>query len=588
MERALMTGAGDFAGPSGRDVLVRGGVVADGTGRVLTADVRVRGGMITEVGARLAPDGEAVLDAGGAVVAPGFLDTHTHLDPSVFWDPACDPLPQHGVTTVVTGNCSLSLAPVPAGRSGELSSLFSYIEDLPPGILADSVPWGAWAGWDEYQDALRRHRFGVNIACLVGHTPLRWSVMGDEAWERPASPGERARIAELLGDCLRAGAFGMSTSLFDDDPRRRPVPSKLADDAELAALAAVLGAAGRVMAFIPDVSSHTRMVGDVERLAAACHRHGVTGMWNGLFFDERKPERSAELLAQAARLQAGGARVFPQVSPRRVDIHVNWDGGMAFYSLPPWHEALQATAAERAALLADPQWRGRARQAWDAMPRTLLRHKELDRIRLTSVTRPENARWVGRTLRDLTAARGGHPSDVLADWALDNAVRPGIVGTGVENADPDGVAMLLGHPATLVSNSDAGAHVQMMCTSGDTTLLLARHARDRGDMSLGRAVWELTGRQAEAFGIPGRGVIAPGYVADLVVFDPAALSWKDEELVTDLPGGAPRLRRPPGGFRYTLVSGLVVQEDGELAGPLPGTVLAPAAGAARREGKTRG
>jgi len=543
---------------------------------MLTADVRVRHGMIAEVGARLAPEGEAVLDARGAVVAPGFIDTHTHLDPSVFWDPACDPLPQHGVTTVVTGNCSLSLAPIPPGREGELASLFSYIEDLPPGLLAGSVPWEAWAGWAEYQDALRGHRFGVNVACLVGHTPLRWSVMGDAAWERPATPGERTRIAESLDGCLRAGAFGMSTSLFDDDPRGRPVPSKVADGAELEALVAVLGTAGRVMAFIPDVSSHARMIDDVERLAMACRRQEVTAAWNGLFFDERKPGRSAELVAQAARLQALGARVFPQVSPRRVDIHVNWDGGMAFYSLPPWHEVLQASGPARAALLADPQWRDSARRAWDAMPRTLLRHKELDRVCLTSVTRPENARWVGRTLRDLVAARNGHPSDVLADWALDNDGHPGIVGTGVENADPDGVATLLEHPATLISNSDAGAHVQMMCTSGDTTLLLARHARDRADMSLGRAVWELTGRQAEAFGIPDRGVVAPGFVADLVIFDPAALSWKDEELVTDLPGGAARLRRPPGGFRYTLVSGQVVQEGGSLAGPLPGTVLAPA------------
>jgi N-acyl-D-amino-acid deacylase len=553
--------------------LIRGGTVADGTGGVLAADVRIAEGVIAEVGPRLASCGEMVLDAGGAVVAPGFIDTHTHLDPTVFWDPACDPLPQHGVTTVVTGNCSLSLAPARAGRGGDLASLFAYIEDLPLGVLTGSVPWGSWTSWREYQATLRQRSFGVNLACLVGHTALRMFVMGTEAWERAAAPRELARIAALLGDSLRAGAFGLSTSLFDVDAAGRPVPSRLADDREFAAIVRALAAGRGILAFIPDVSSHARTVRDVARLGKVCLDHGVTAAWNGLFHDERKPERSAELLDQAARLQGGGARVFPQVSPRRVDVRVNWDGGMAFYSLPPWHEAVQATPAGKSALLADPRWRARAREEWDARPRTLLRHREPDRIRLTSVTRPEHGCWVGRTLGDLAAARGGHPSDVLADWVLANDGHPGVAGTGVENADADGVARLLGHPATLVSNSDAGAHVQTMCTAGDTTLLLARHVRDRADMTLGRAVWELTGRQAEVFGIPGRGIVAPGYIADLVIFDPARLAWKPEELAADLPGGAARLRRPAGGFRYTLVAGTIVQQEGTLTGNLPGTAL---------------
>jgi N-acyl-D-amino-acid deacylase len=558
-------------------LLIRGGTVADGTGHPsYRADIRVRNGMIAEIGPDLEGDGEPWCDAGGAVVAPGFIDSHTHLDPVLFWDPACDPLPQHGVTTVVTGNCSLSLAPLLPEHRAELVSVFSYIEDVPRAVLAQSIPWG-WSGWSGYQRVLAERAFGVNVAGLVGHTPLRMSAMGGAAWERPAVASERERMAGLLRECLAAGAFGLSTSLFDADASGRPVPSRLADDAELAALLDTLAGKRAVLSFIPDVASHAATLAGVERMAALCAPRGVTATWNGLFHDERKPARARELLDQASRLQDTGARMFPQVSPRRQDVRVNWDGGMAFYSLPPWHQFLQASAAGKVTLAGDPSWRAAARAGWDAAPRTLIRHKELDRVVFTAVARPELARWVGSSLADRVAFTGAHPSDALADWVLANDGHPGVTGTGIANADPDGVAQLLRHPATLVSNSDAGAHVQMMCTAGDTTLLLARYVRDRADLGVEHAVRELTGRQAEVFGLRGRGVIATGYAADLTVFDPAALRWREEVLTADLPGGGLRLRRPPGGFRFTVVAGTVVQHDGTLTGALPGVVLHPAA-----------
>lgn len=558
-----------------RDLLIRGGMVVDGTDEPpFPADVRVRAGVIAEVGPRLWPDGEPVLDAGGAFVAPGFIDTHTHLDPSLFWDPLCDPMPQHGVTTVVTGNCSLSLAPVRPEHRGDLAAMFAYIEDIPRSALSGAVPWG-WTSWREYDEALRRDGFAVNVASLVGHTALRLFVMGDQAWERPASPTERSRMAAVLDGCLLAGGFGLSTSLFDEDAAKRPVPSRLADDAEVGAVLDVLAARAAFFAFIPNVATHAGILRDVERMARLCRPRGIVASWNGLFHDERKPERSAELLTQAAELQADGARVYPQVSPRRMDVRVNWDGGMAFYSMAPWHQVVQASGEDKRRLLADPAWRTSARAAWEAMPRTLLRHQELDHILLVSVTRPEHGRWVGATLADLAAEWGGHPCDVLADWALANDCRPGIVGIGVANADPGGVAQLLRHPATIVSNSDAGAHVQMMCAAGDTTLLLTRHVRDRGDLPLERAVWELTGRQAALFGIPGRGTVTPGAAADLVVFDLAELAWLPDALVEDLPGGGGPSAPPGRGYRYTVIAGVPTQENGTLTAQRPGRVLSP-------------
>jgi N-acyl-D-aspartate/D-glutamate deacylase len=199
-------------------------------------------------------------------------------------------------------------------------------------------------------------------------------------------------------------------------------------------------------------------------------------------------------------------------------------------------------------------------------------------VRFIEVTSPEHEAWLGRTLADLAAARGLHPSDALADWVLANDLRPGVLVVGVANSDVDAVARLLTEPDTLVASSDAGAHVQMMCAAGDTTLYLARHVRDRGDVTVEQAVHELTGKQADVFGFHDRGRVAPGLAADLTVFALEELHWDEDVFVDDLPGGARRLRRPPGGYRYTLANGQVTQEAGELTGACPAGVLDSAAG----------
>ena len=559
------------------DLLVRGGLVVDGTGTpARAADVRVRGGRIAEIGPGLRPDGERVLDAGGGYVTPGFIDIHTHFDPAVFWDPMCDPMPQHGVTTVLAGNCSLSLAPVRPGQHGGVQELLCYIEDLQAESLDAALPW-TWESYGDYLAAVDKlGGLGVNLAGMVGHNMLRMYVMGDEAWERPATEDERRRIAALLDESLAAGAAAMSTSLgFDEDRNKRPVPSRHADDAEFAALLDVLARHGKFIQFIPDPAGK-QMRQDLERMAALTRPRGVVSTWINVFYNQDHPDWARRMLDFAGDLRAQGMRNYPQVSPRTLDIHVNWDGGMSWFTLAnSWHKMVQAPRHDKEPMLRDPAWRALAREEWDQVPRTMIPHKYPDRIRLVEVTRPENERWVGATLADLIAARGGHPSDVLADWLLENDVNPGIVGVGVGNSDPAGVAETLTHPASIVANSDAGAHLQMMCATGDTTLLLTRHVRDRGDLTVEQAVHKITGQLAGLFGFSGRGVLAEGAAGDLVVFNLNELDWATDVFVADLPAGARRLRRPAGGYRYTVVDGTVVQSDGELTGARPGSVLRP-------------
>jgi N-acyl-D-aspartate/D-glutamate deacylase len=557
------------------DLLIRGGTVVDGTGGpARVADVRISNGLIAEVGAGLRPDREREIDATGAYVSPGFIDAHTHFDPTVFWDPLCDPTPQHGVTSVLFGNCSLSLAPVRHAERQLLQELFCYVEDLPGAVLDKSLPW-TWESYGEYLDVTESlGGFGVNVAGLVGHTMLRQYVMGTQAWERRATEHESSQIAALLRESLRAGAFGMSTSLgFDEDRNKRPVPSRLADDAELTALIDVIADEGRYLTFIPDPNGK-QMRKDVQRMADLCAPRDVLHAWIGIFHNQDRPDWARGMLDFAGELRAAGVRTYPQISPRTLDIHVNWNGGMSWFTLVDgWHRMVQAPRAEKSVLLRSPEWRAVAREEWDRVPRTMIPHKHPERIRLVTVTRPENAKWVGSTLADLAAARGEHPSDALADWLLENDLDPGIVGVGVSNADPDGVAETLVHPAAVIANSDAGAHLTMMCAIGDTTLTLTRHVRDRGDMSVEEAVHRMTGQLADVFGFVGRGRIAEGNHADVTIFSLDELDWKEDVFVDDLPLGASRLRRPPGGFRQTIVAGTVVQEGGTLSGARPGKVL---------------
>ena len=560
-------------------LVVRGGTVLDGTGAApVAADVLVVDGRIAEVGTGIDATGARELDAGGAYVAPGFIDTHTHLDPSLFWDRACDPMPQHGVTTVLIGNCSLGLVPVHPEGVDELSTLFCYIEDMPRESFAQGIPW-SWERYPEYRDALADGGLGVHAAVLLGHSAIRLYVMGADAWDRAATDSERAAIAQILDDAVASGAYGFSTSFFDADARSRPVPSRLADRAERAALIEVLGRHGRgFVEFIPDLGTPEGDALMVE-LTGLCGEHGVVSTTNVLVHNESRPEYGDHVLALCREIRAGGSPLWPQMSPRTIDFRINWETSMVFMNLSEWHKIPNAPDdAAREPLLRDPAWRAAARVQWDAYERGMFPAGRPYRVRFIEVTRPELEPWLGKTLADLIAARGGHPSDVFADWVLENDLRPGVLVTGVANSNVDEVARYLVQPDTLIASSDAGAHVQMMCAAGDTTLLLTRHVRDRGDLSVEQAVHELTGKQADVFGFSDRGRIVPGLAADLTVFALDELHWDEDVFVNDLPGGARRLRRPAGGYRYTVANGGVTQEDGVLTGATPAGVLDSAVG----------
>ncbi|MDI9979611.1 amidohydrolase family protein [Rhodococcus sp. IEGM 1307] len=555
------------------DLLVRGGTLIDGTGGPQRrADVRVRDGIVAEIGPDLARDGEQEVDASGAIVTPGFIDGHTHYDPSLFWDPSCDPMPQHGVTTVLFGNCSLSLAPVRQSDRASLSETFAVIEEIPELGFSDHIPWD-WESYPEYIASMGSRGFGVNVAGLVGLSALRLFVIGKEAWERPSTPEERQQMAALLDDALRAGASGFSTSYFDRGADGRLVPSAMADDTELEALLAVTGAHRGHFEVLSQMMDHPVSMDQLERCARLCGAADVAMTWNGFIDWDKDPSIIDGYLGLARRLQAEGLRAYPTISPHPQEFMANWQGGMGFISVPAWNELLQAAdEATQGRMLADPAWRERAAADWDRIPKTTFPHHDLDRVRIETVERPDLEQFVGESFGSWAKNHGGHPSDALADWLQLNDLHPGLAYT-TGNANHERIGAFLNDPATVVSASDAGAHIISHCNTGDTTLLLTRYVRDRGDLPLEKAIAEMTSRPADLYGFADIGRLEVGKRGDLTVFELDALTFGRPEAVFDFPGDAKRYRRPAGGYRVTAVNGVPTQIDGKATDNLPGEWL---------------
>jgi N-acyl-D-amino-acid deacylase len=560
------------------NLLVRGGEVVDGRGAPpRRADLRIRDGRITEIGSGLKAEGEREIDASGAFVAPGFIDGHTHVDPALWWDPGCDPLPSHGVTTVVTGNCSLSLAPLKKQNRALLADMFCFIEDLPSEAFEEGIPW-SWESWSEYRRAFDARGAAVHVAPLVGHSALRLHVIGEVSYERASTETERNAIAELLRECLNAGAFGLSTSFLDTDRSGRPVPSRAADDDEFRALVGEMDRLGRgVFEFVPRLMQLETQMEDIERVHALCRGAGIPATWTQLYIGDHNAEHIAPLLAQAARTQAEGPGVFPQVSPRPFDVNLSFDQTGVFMALPAWNEVVGVDTRGKRERLENSEWRARARAEWDDERPSLFPKNRPDRVLFSSVAGPELEPFLGMNLEDYAAHREQHPSDALADWVLANDLSPKITLADTAYA-PERVAELLRHPATVCAASDAGAHVQMMCGGGDTTLLLERYVRDRGDFSIEYAVKRMTSEVATLFGIRDRGILDLGYAGDLAVFSLDEVHWQQETFVSDLPGGHSRISRPQGGLRATVVAGVPTYLEGHSTGEIPGAMLEPGRG----------
>jgi N-acyl-D-amino-acid deacylase len=542
-----------------RSFMVRNARVVDGTGGAsLQGDVAVQDGMIAAVGRDLPagglPRGAREIDARGRVLAPGFIDVHTHFDPQICWDRLATPCLEHGVTTVLMGNCSLSLAPVKSADQRALAGMFKQIEDIPLSAFAAGVPW-TWESYGEYLGCIRQG-LGVNVAGLVGHSALRTYVMGAAGQERAATEDETAQMCRVLQDAVRDGAAGLSTSYVDIDEDMRPVPSRWAGREEIIALGRAMRAAGRgliqtVPVFynppeqlqnIADMAEISRATGLLCSVVPIVH-DGMSTLWR---------QSLDALEAEAAR----GARVFGQSMPRTFDINVRLsETSFLLFALPAWAEIMRQPLPARLASFRDPARRE------DLRNQITLLGPVMSMLSVGHTAKPANAFLQGRSLVELAVERGVTPADVMLDLACDEDLQTEFSIRNAIHADTDGVTAILSHPRIHIGASDAGAHVSQFCGAGDTSYLLARWVRELKAFTLERAVHRLTGELADAFGIRGRGRILRGLAADLVLFDPDTIDRSSEDFVSDVPGGGNRYVRHASGIDLVAVNGAVVWEQ---------------------------
>lgn len=563
------------------DLLVAGGTVVDGTGAPpRRADVGIRDGRIVlDPGVLSGAEPARRLDADGLVVAPGFVDVHTHYDAQLGWDPAALPSPLHGVTTVIGGNCGFGLAPLPASgdRTDWLARMFARVEGIPLEAMQAGLAWD----WSDFGSWFRsmEGKLGVNAGFLVGHSALRHHVLGDEAATREASDTEVAAMGALLDAALTEGALGFSTSQAPThhDGDGRPVPSRAAAPAELLALSSRLRdrPGTSVEVILPGCLG--RLSDDEAALMAAMSvvaRSAVN--WNVLGVSASRPEGHRHQLAATRRATEGGGRVVALTLPYPVRVRLSFNTGAILEGLPGWSEVFALDHESRTALLCDASGRGRLAAAAAAPDVGVLGAlTRWDRLTITETFAPVNAGVTGLTVGDVAAAKGMDPFDVLCEIVVADELRTGLVPPryGESNADWATRVEVMAEPDVVVGGSDAGAHADMMCGAVYTTTLLGEAVRERGLLTIEAAVRLLSDVPARLYGLAGRGRIVDGAVADLVLFDPDLVAPGPERTVDDLPGGASRLYAGAVGVPHVLVGGAEIVRDGVPTGALAGTLL---------------
>jgi N-acyl-D-aspartate/D-glutamate deacylase len=557
------------------DLLIKGGRIYDGSGMPgYGGDLGIKDGKIADIG-RLSGNAKRTLNVDGLAVSPGFIDPHTHLDAQLFWDPLGTSSCFHGVTSVIVGNCGLSLAPAkPEDRDAVVKS-FVRVEAISRKVLEEGIEW-KWTSTAEYLSALGA-RLGINVGALVGHIAVRHCVMGEDAVERQATADEVAKMKQLVRQGMEAGAVGFSTN---QNPRhiredRKPVASRMASDEELGSLLDVLGEMNCGVVQLSGGGADAR--GRIAYAAEMARRTGRPVLWQSISHSWSRPHHWREMLANTQRVfDEEGLPIYAMTQAKPFQNRYTLCDAQCFDEFPTWKTALFSPLEARKQMFADVELRKklRAEAIEDQSPSVFPRRWDV--IFVDAVKLAKNKPLEKKPVAEIAKAQGKDGLDCFLDLSLEENLETRFVHTNTQG-DPTAVCEILKHPAVMIGQSDAGAHMGYDARFGYSTAFLGCWVRDHGIMPLEAAVSKLTFRVASVFGLADRGLLRPGLAADIAVFDPATVNTQEPEYVQDLPGNETRMIQKATGVPFTVVNGEVVIENGAPTGALPGKVIGPTA-----------
>ena len=559
------------------DHLITGATVVDGTGAPgRRADVGIKDGRIVVLGTTDEP-ALNVIDGTGMVVAPGFVDPHTHYDAQLLWDPMATPSSFHGVTTVIGGNCGFTLAPLKPGDGDYLRKMMSKVEGMPLPALEHGTDWS----WETFADFLQRFEgnIAVNAGFLVGHCAIRRYAMGLDAVGNPADAEQIVGMRAELAKAIEAGALGFSftNSTSHSDGEGEPVASRWATHDELIALCEETGKyPGTTLEGIVPGCLDTFSDDEIDLLAKMSAAANRPMNWNVLTVDSREPDRVPRQLQAAARAKELGGRVVALTMPIQVPMNMSFLNFCGLWLMPNWKDVMAGSVAERIQRLQDPDTRIKLLE-WSLSKEAGVFRRLADWADyiIGDTFSQENTGLSGRSVRDIAKERAASAFGTLLDIVIADELRTVLWPTPQDN-DAESWRMraeLWLDERAMIGGSDAGAHLDRMCGAPYPTKFLNDCLHGHKLISMETAVKLMTSDPAALFGLKDRGVLRIGAIADVVVFDPATVGSQEPRLVTDLPGNSARLTADSVGMNHVFVNGVAILRDGVATGATPGTVL---------------
>jgi N-acyl-D-aspartate/D-glutamate deacylase len=555
------------------DVVIRGGTVVDGTGAPpRRGDVGIQAGRCVAIGA-VDDRAHRTIDADGKLVAPGFVDIHTHYDAQVFWDTTLSPSPLHGVTTVIGGNCGFTIAPLAPEHGDYLMRMLARVEGMPLGALAEGVPWD-WRSFAEYLDRIDG-TLAPNAGFLAGHSTIRRLVMGNRATNEATTDNDLAEMRRLLDESLAAGALGFSSSWArtHNDAAGDGVPSRYASEDELVSLCRVVrDHPGTTLEFIPGIGLFEDYAPQLmTRMSLAANR---PINWNVLFVGKGSEPTTDHNLAASDYAAERGARVLALTVPFSPSPRICFDNGFLLDTIPDWQKPMALPHDEKKAMLASADGRRALREA-ARQPSTGFNVSTWGIYVINETFAPENVRYEGRQVRDIAADEGKDEFDVLCDIVVADDLMTGFgFPTRPDDDETWETRMKVWRdPRAVIGASDAGAHLDFLATFNYATVLLGEPVRKRGLMPMEEAIRLLTDVPARLYGLRERGRLQEGWHADVVVIDPETIGAQPVRMRFDLPAGAPRLYGGADGIEHVFVNGVEIVDHGEFTDARPGTLL---------------